>query len=184
MRRGRCWGLRICRVSPSNSRFPLELRTGFQIARTCVLPEVWSVPLSARARIDGAGRSKGVGIKTSERYKSDRTFDHEIACGELETRTREMRTRAGQPLWPSHLSGCNTRYGVAIGVGWRREGGSEPSARHWYKPKPKPYKQGRRGRIVQARQARRRAARPIGCSHQPLRSCDHTSADGGPTPRD
>ena len=62
--------------------------------------------------------------------------------------------------------------------------GSEPSARHWYKPKPKPYKQGRRGRIVQARQARRRAARPIGCSHQPLRSCDHTSADAGPTPRD
>ena len=36
----------------------------------------------------------------------------------------------------------------------------------------------RRGRRGGVRLARSR------CSHQPLRSCDHTSADGGPTPRD
>ena len=125
-------GANLTRVSPSNSRFPLDLHTGFQIARTFALAEVWSVPLSDREKIDGAGGRSATELKRVNGTSLTALFTTKPLAGTTQrapVRRERMRIslRGPRKSVPAKLYGALQRAGeVAPG------GGSGQTRATWY----------------------------------------------------
>ena len=126
-----------------------------------VLPEVWSVPLSDREKIDGAGGRRATELKRANRTSLTALFTTKPHAGTSKRAPVRLEHAQCSLHGPRQSARCKAVWGFATLPGGGAGGGSEQKRAIWYKREAYWYERGHRGRHEHARQARRR----VGVTH-------------------